>query len=122
MGYEQYVPMAGPGCGSACQGFDSTATQGITMQMYVEKWMDVLTDAKWGDQFKIREGGQFLGLTFWVWADEMAYPPMRWFDNRFYPASPSNQVLDILKQRLPQLDTRGASRRLLGSNGQDSSQ
>merc|ERR1712166_727185 len=43
------------------------------------------------------------GLTFWVWADEMAYPPMRWFNNRFYPASPSNQVLDILKQRLPEL-------------------
>ena len=101
--YEQYVPMVGPGCGPACQGYDATAADGITMQLYVEEWLDVLTDAKWGDQFKIKEGGQFLGLSFWVWTDEMAYPPMAWFDNRFYPASPSVQILELLKLRLPEL-------------------
>merc|ERR1711865_462305 len=32
---------------------------------YVQAWMDILTDAKWGDLFKIKEGGQFIGLSFW---------------------------------------------------------
>merc|ERR1712166_1376599 len=60
--YEQYIPMHGDGCGPACQIYDANADLGIEMYMYVQAWMDILTDAKWGDLFKIKEGGQFIGL------------------------------------------------------------
>jgi len=97
--YEHYVPMHGDGCGPACQPWDS----GATMDQYVQAWMDELTDAKYGDLFKVKEGGQFIGLSFWVWTYDMTYPPMKWFNNLFLPATPSTKVLDILKKGLPKL-------------------
>jgi hypothetical protein len=101
--YEQYVPMHGDGCGPACQMFDANKDQGITMDQYVQKAMDIVTDSKWGDLFQIREGGQFLGLSFWVWTYDMTYPPMKWFNNVFLPATPSSKTLAILKTELPKL-------------------
>lgn len=97
--YEHYVPMHGHGCGPACQPWSS----GHTMAEYVQKAMDIVTDDKWGDLFKIKEGGQFLGLSFWVWTYDMTYPPMKWFNNLFLPATPSKDVLAILKTELPKL-------------------
>jgi len=104
--YEQYIPMHGDGCGPACQMFDANKDQGITMDQYVQKAMDVVTDPKWGDLFQIKEGGQFLGLSFWTWTYDMTYPPMKWFNNLFLPPTPSTKTLDILKRNLPKLDSR----------------
>jgi len=101
--YEQYIPMKGAGCGPACKKFDATADQGIMMHQYVQKAMDIVTDPKWGDLFKIKEGGQFIGLSFWVWTYDMTYPPMKWFNNLFLPPTPSTQTLNILKKELPKL-------------------
>jgi len=98
--YEHFVPMHGEGCGPACQAWDS----GHTMDQYVQKYMDILTDPKWGSFFKIKEGGQFLGLSFWVWTYDMTYPPMKWFNNLFLPATPSSKVLEILKKELPKMN------------------
>jgi len=97
--YEHYVPMHGEGCGPACQEYDS----GATMDQYVQKMMDIVTDPKNLDLFTIKEGGQFLGLSFWVWTYDMTYPPMKWFNNLFLPATPSTKVLQILKKELPKL-------------------
>merc|ERR1712028_44839 len=102
--YEQYIPMHGDGCGPACQVYDANADLGIEMYMYVQAWMDILTDAKWGDLFKIKEGGQFIGLSFWVWTYDMTYPPMKWFNNVFLPPTPSDKTLQILKKGLPKLN------------------
>jgi hypothetical protein len=102
--YEQYIPMHGDGCGPACQIYDANADLGIEMYMYVQAWMDILTDAKWGDLFKIKEGGQFIGLSFWVWTYDMTYPPMKWFNNVFLPPTPSDKTLQILKKGLPKLN------------------
>merc|ERR1711906_68672 len=102
--YEQYIPMHGDGCGPACQIYDANADLGIEMYMYVQAWMDILTDAKWGDLFKIKEGGQFIGLSFWVWTYDMTYPPMKWFNNVFLPPTPSDKTLQILKRGLPKLN------------------
>jgi len=101
--YEQYIPMHGDGCGPACQMFDANKDQGITMDQYVQKAMDVVTDPKWGDLLKIKEGGQFIGLSFWVWTYDMTYPPMKWFNNLFLPPTPSSKTLAILKKELPKL-------------------
>merc|ERR1711934_874207 len=98
--YEHYVPMHGDGCGPACQPYDS----GATMAQYVQKMMDIVTDQKNRDVFHLKEGGQFLGLSFWVWTYDMTYPPMKWFNNLFLPAPPSTDVLTILKKELPKLD------------------
>jgi hypothetical protein len=98
--YEHYVPMHGEGCGPACQPWNS----GHTMDEYVQAAMDVVTSSEWGDLFKIKEGGQFLGLSFWVWTYDMTYPPMKWFNNLFLPATPSTKVLEILKKELPKLE------------------
>eukprot|EP00656_Telonema_subtile_P017856 TRINITY_DN1962_c0_g2_i1.p1 TRINITY_DN1962_c0_g2~~TRINITY_DN1962_c0_g2_i1.p1 ORF type:complete len:440 (-),score=105.29 TRINITY_DN1962_c0_g2_i1:73-1392(-) len=95
--YEQYIPMHGDGCGPACQMFDANKDQGITMDQYVQKAMDIVTDPKWGDLFKLKEGGQFLGLSFWTWTYDMTYPPMKWFNNVFLPPTPSTKTLNILK-------------------------
>jgi len=97
--YEHYVPMHGNGCGPACQPWNS----GATMDQYVQEGMDIVTDSKYGDLFKIKEGGNFLGLSFWVWTYDMTYPPMKWFNNLFLPATPSTKVLSILKKELPKL-------------------
>merc|ERR1711964_515148 len=59
--YEEYRPMHGDGCGSACQPWKS----GLTMKQYVEVWMKVLTDPQYGELFKLKEGGQFLGVSLW---------------------------------------------------------
>merc|ERR1711998_507458 len=101
--YEQYIPMHGDGCGPACQLYDANADQGITMDQYVQKAIDIVTDSKWGDLFQIKEGGQFLGLSFWTWTYDMTYPPMKWFNNVFLPPTPSTKTLDILKTELPKL-------------------
>jgi hypothetical protein len=101
--YEQYVPMHGDGCGPACQMFDANKDQGITMDQYVQKAMDIVTDPKWGDLFKIKEGGQFIGLSFWTWTYDMTYPPMKWFNNVFLPPTPSSKTLSILKKELTKL-------------------
>jgi hypothetical protein len=101
--YEQYVPMKGAGCGPACQAYDPFKKEGITMDQYVQKAMDIVTDPKWGDLFKIKEGGQFIGLSFWVWTYDMTYPPMKWFNNLFLPKTPSSKTLAILKTELPKL-------------------
>jgi len=101
--YEQYIPMHGDGCGPACQMYDANKDQGITMDQYVQKAMDIVTDPKHGDLFKIKEGGQFLGLSFWTWTYDMTYPPMKWFNNLFLPPTPSTKVLQILKKELPKL-------------------
>jgi len=101
--YEQYIPMHGDGCGPACQLYDANKDQGITMDQYVQKAMDIVTDSKWGDLFKLKEGGQFIGLSFWTWTYDMTYPPMKWFNNVFLPATPSTKVLNILKTELPKL-------------------
>merc|ERR1711934_746279 len=98
--YEHYVPMHGEGCGPACQPYDS----GATMAQYVQKMMDIVTDEKNKDVFYLKEGGQFLGLSFWVWTYDMTYPPMKWFNNLFLPATPSTDVLTILKKELPKLE------------------
>jgi len=97
--YEHYVPMHGDGCGPACQPYDS----GATMAQYVQKLMDILTAPENIDLFTIKEGGQFIGLSFWVWTYDMTYPPMKWFNNLFLPATPSTDVLTILKKELPKL-------------------
>jgi hypothetical protein len=97
--YEHYVPMHGDGCGPACQPWNS----GATMAQYVQKAMDIITDAKWGETLKIKDGGQFLGLSFWVWTYDMTYPPMKWYNNLFLPTQPSKDVLQILKTELPKL-------------------
>merc|ERR1711865_1247414 len=102
--YEQYIPMHGDGCGPACQIYDANADLGIEMYMYVQAWMDILTDPKWGDLFKIKEGGQFIGLSFWVWTYDMTSPPMKWFNNVFLPPTPSDKTLQILKKGLPKLN------------------
>merc|ERR1711934_923839 len=102
--YEQYIPMHGDGCGPACQMFDANKDQGITMDQYVQKAMDIVTDPKWGDLFKLKEGGQFIGLSFWTWTYDMTYPPMKWFNNLFLPPTPSTKVLQILKKELPKLE------------------
>jgi len=97
--YEHYVPMHGDGCGPACQAYDS----GVTMDKYVQKMFDVITDSKNIDLFTIKADGQFLGLSFWVWTYDMTYPPMKWFNNLFLPATPSTDVLTIMKKELPKL-------------------
>merc|ERR1712072_1644202 len=97
--YEHYVPMHGEGCGPACQPYDS----GATMAQYVQKMMDIVTAKENKDVFTFKEGGQFLGLSFWVWTYDMTYPPMKWFNNLFLPATPSADVLTILKKELPKL-------------------
>lgn len=97
--YEHYIPMHGDGCGPACQAYDS----GATMAQYVQKLMDILTAPENIDLFTITEGGQFIGLSFWVWTYDMTYPPMKWFNNLFLPATPSPDVLTILKKELPKL-------------------
>jgi len=99
--YEHYVPMHGEGCGPACQPYDS----GATMAQYVQKMMDIVTAKENRDVFYLKEGGQFLGLSFWVWTYDMTYPPMKWFNNLFLPATPSADVLSILKRELPKLDS-----------------
>jgi hypothetical protein len=101
--YEQYVPMHGDGCGPACQIWNPGKDLGITMDQYVQKAMDIVTDPKWGDLFQIKEGGQFLGLSFWTWTYDMTYPPMKWFNNVFLPPTPSTKTLGILKKELPKL-------------------
>lgn len=98
--YEHYVPMHGNGCGPACQPWNS----GVMMHDYVQAMVDVVVDKKWGDLFKLKEGGQFLGLSFWVWTYDMTYPPMKWFNNLFLPATPSATTLAILKKTLKQLE------------------
>jgi len=98
--YEHYVPMHGEGCGPACQPYDS----GATMAQYVQKMMDIVTAKENKDVFTLKEGGQFLGLSFWVWTYDMTYPPMKWFNNLFLPATPSDDVLTILKKELPKLE------------------
>jgi hypothetical protein len=98
--YEHYVPMHGDGCGPACQPYDS----GATMAEYVQKLMDILTASENIDLFTVKDGGQFVGLSFWVWTYDMTYPPMKWFNNLFLPATPSSDVLSILKKELPKLD------------------
>jgi hypothetical protein len=101
--YEHYVPMHGDGCGPACQPYDS----GATMDQYVAELFKVLRmegpnkGVNNDGLFTVKEGGQFLGLSFWVWTYDMTYPPMKWFNNLFLPATPSTQVLKILKQQLP---------------------
>merc|ERR1711990_624771 len=101
--YEHYVPMHGEGCGPACQPFDS----GVVMADYVAELFKVLTENNNNDGlFNLKEGGQFLGLSFWVWTYDMTYPPMKWFNNLFLPATPSKDVLKILKQELPKLDKK----------------
>jgi len=100
--YESYIPMHGDGCGPACQRFDS----GATMDQYVQELFDVITSPQHLDLFTIKEGGQFIGLSFWVWTYDMTYPPMKWFNNLFLPATPSTKVLQILKKELPKLDAR----------------
>merc|ERR1711998_183213 len=102
--YEQYIPMHGDGCGPACQLYDANKDQGITMDQYVQKAIDIVTDSKWGDLFKLKEGGQFIGLSFWTWTYDMTYPPMKWFNNVSLPATPSTKVLNILKTELPKLE------------------
>jgi hypothetical protein len=97
--YEQYSPMHGDGCGPACEAYDS----GAKMKDYVQVWMDVLNDPQWGDLFKLREGGQFLGVSLWSWSYDMTYPPMRWFNNRFLPASPPADTLDVLMAGFPKM-------------------
>jgi len=97
--YESYVPMHGDGCGPACQKYES----GATMDQYVQGLFDVLTAPENIDLFTVKEGGQFLGLSFWVWTYDMTYPPMKWFNNLFLPATPSKAVLSILKHELPKL-------------------
>jgi hypothetical protein len=98
--YEHYVPMHGDGCGPACQPYDS----GATMAQYVQKMMDILTANNNNDGlFTLTPGGSFLGLSFWVWTYDMTYPPMKWFNNLFLPATPSKDVLAILKTELPKL-------------------
>jgi len=98
--YEHYVPMHGDGCGPACQPYDS----GSTMEDYVQVLMNIITADENIDLFTIKEGGQFLGLSFWVWTYDMTYPPMKWFNNLFLPATPSDNVLTILKKELPKLE------------------
>merc|ERR1712216_656783 len=101
--YEHYVPMHGDGCGPACQAFDS----GVKMADYVAELFKVLTENNNNNGlFDLKEGGQFLGLSFWVWTYDMTYPPMKWFNNLFLPATPSTAVLKILKQELPKLDKK----------------
>jgi hypothetical protein len=100
--YEHYLPMHGDGCGPACQQYDS----GATMDQYVAELFKVLTAKENIDLFTIKEGGQFLGLSFWVWTYDMTYPPMKWFNNLFLPATPSAKVLKILKEELPKLDSK----------------
>jgi len=97
--YEHYVPMHGAGCGPACQPWDT----GIKMSQYVQKMMDVLTAPHNIDLFNFQKNPQFLGLSFWVWTYDMTYPPMKWFNNLFLPATPSTDVLTILKKELPKL-------------------
>jgi len=97
--YEHYVPMHGEGCGPACQGYDT----GVKMADYVQKMFDVITSDENIDLFTLQEGGQFLGLSFWTWTYDMTYPPMKWFNNLFLPATPSPDVLTILKKELPKL-------------------
>jgi len=97
--YEHYVPMHGAGCGPACQPWDT----GIKMSQYVQKMMDVLTAPHNIDLFNFQKNKQFLGLSFWVWTYDMTYPPMKWFNNLFLPATPSTDVLTILKKELPKL-------------------
>merc|ERR1711862_118718 len=98
--YEHYVPMHGDGCGPACQPFDS----GVKMADYVAELFKVLTENNNNNGlFDLKEGGQFLGLSFWVWTYDMTYPPMKWFNNLFLPATPSKDVLSILKKELPKL-------------------
>jgi len=98
--YEHYVPMHGDGCGPACQPWDS----GVKMSAYVQELFDIITAKENVDLFTVKEGGQFIGLSFWVWTYDMTYPPMKWFNNLFLPATPSDDVLTILKKELPKLD------------------
>ena len=97
--YDPYDPRTGNGCGPACFPHES----GATMDQYVQKAMDVVTDPKWGELFKVKEGGQFIGLSFWVWAYDIIFPPMKWFNNSFLPATPSPKTLNVLKKELPKL-------------------
>ena len=60
--YEHHVPMHGDGCGPACQAYDS----GVTMDQYVQEMMDIDTAPENLDVFTMKEGGQFLGFSFWV--------------------------------------------------------
>merc|ERR1719473_1261168 len=82
-----------------CQQYDS----GLTMAQYVNLWMDVLNDPQWGELFKLKEGGQFLGVSLWSWSYDMTYPPMRWFNNRFLPAAPPADTLDVLMKGFPKM-------------------
>eukprot|EP01029_Cantina_marsupialis_P000847 TRINITY_DN10657_c0_g1_i1.p1 TRINITY_DN10657_c0_g1~~TRINITY_DN10657_c0_g1_i1.p1 ORF type:complete len:425 (-),score=105.22 TRINITY_DN10657_c0_g1_i1:344-1618(-) len=100
--YEEYVPMDGAGCGPACGGWTNLAK----MRDYVNKWFEVMLDEGMTQStdglFCMDEenDSQFLGISLWVWTDDMTYPPEKWFDNTFMPPNPSGDVLDILKDNL----------------------
>lgn len=103
--YEQYVPMRGAGCGPACAARSNSAQ----MHEYVQEAFNVLLDPATtnatGGLFCLNATAesQFLGLSLWTWTYGTTYPPMKWFDNAFLPATPSAATLQVLRDNLPRL-------------------
>lgn len=103
--YEQYKPMHGNGCGPACTPETNTALMHEYVQMAFDVLLDPETTQKTGGLFCMDESknSQFMGLSWWTWTHQMTYPPMKWFDNDFFPVTPSDKTLEILKTNLPKL-------------------
>jgi len=108
--YEQYVPMSGEGCGPACKPYDNKKETDTNVADYVQGAFDVVLSPEvaqqTGNLFCMVDGeSQFLGMSWWVFTYTMTYPSMRWFDNNFMPAVPSDDALSVLAEMQPRLHT-----------------
>mmetsp|Transcript_70102 Transcript_70102/g.169709 ORF Transcript_70102/g.169709 Transcript_70102/m.169709 type:complete len:500 (+) Transcript_70102:21-1520(+) len=103
--YEQYKPMHGDGCGPACEPLTNSALMHEYVQEAFNVLLDPATTRALGGVFcqSKADASQFLGLSWWTWTHEMTYPPMKWFANDFFPVTPSQASLNILKTNLPKL-------------------
>jgi len=104
--YENYAPMTGEGCGEACAAIASN----FTMDQYVDAAFGVLLDKEittsTNGLFCLKEEeSQFLGISWWSFSHQMTYPPMKWFDNEFLPASPPPRALAAVREHMPKLRT-----------------
>jgi len=92
--YESYKP--GVHCGPSCKAYTNNAT----MSDYATAFMSIFES---DPLFRVNKGGQFIGLSFWVFTDEMSYPPMKGYNNDFFPPVPSSATLNVLKNKLNNL-------------------
>ncbi len=105
--YEYYHPSnkSSSSCGQSCE----PQASGFTMDQYAQAAFDLLLDPQTTKDtdglFCLSEqlDSQFLGISWWSFSEAMTYPPMKWFDNEFLPASPPPAALAVVRANLPKL-------------------